>query len=289
MIKVVYDGNLGNNLFQYAFARLLAEKHELSLEVAPIKGFPNTYEPIRGRIIISDEPCILRGQRPTIPDEVNLQILITGYFQRIEYYLPHREKIRHWFKQDYQLYDAEPDQGDVVVGIRRGNDYIPAHGLPSSYYDHAIEIADAGKVYICTDSPNDRFVRTLAKRHGAKVRRPGAQDNLAFIRRFKKIVVSNSTFVWWGAFLSHASLVVMPHPSNGFWSHERISKDISLIDGFPNSVVLSCPPYKSEFWSESMATVSTMYWRRTKRLIRSFTGISPKQVEAQYMFLDAEK
>jgi len=49
MVEVVYLGNLGNNLFQYCFGRILAEKFGYQLKSDPIAGFPHTKEIVQGK------------------------------------------------------------------------------------------------------------------------------------------------------------------------------------------------------------------------------------------------
>ena len=48
MLRNKYGGNLGNHLFQYFAAKLLAEKYDLYLDVDPIKGFPETFNETSG-------------------------------------------------------------------------------------------------------------------------------------------------------------------------------------------------------------------------------------------------
>jgi len=79
----------------------------------------------------------------------------------------------------------------------------------------------------------------------------GALDNLVFIKKFKKIIVSNSSFAWWAAFLSHADEIIYPRPANGMWSlNDSVSKNIDLEVDEERYKYLSCEKYKSEFVSE---------------------------------------
>lgn len=277
MIRVVYDGNLGNNLFQYCFGRILAERLEYRLVATPISGFPETYWSIDGKSYASQNPIVLRGQKPDLsvldgPDP-GREIILTGYFQRYEYYAPYADAIKSWLRLDAPPDDVVVDGDDVVVGIRRGRDYIPRHGLPLSYYESALSRLCYRNVHICTDSPNDAFVRYLAKRHAATIRPPGAIDNLAFIKRFKKIIISNSTFLWWAAFLSAADEIVFPRPANGFWcSSDPLSKNIALEVPEPRYIVLRCEPYRSEFAGEIMRNWHGRLIRRAKDIVRPVLG-----------------
>lgn len=255
MIRVIYDGNLGNRLFQYCFGRILAEKMGYRLAAAPIDGIPGTRNVVDGKTYRSDCPLILRGQRPDLsfldgPDP-RREIVLTGYFQRYEYYAARAQDVRRWLRMDPTPCRSPIRDRDVAVGIRRGRDYIPRHGIPVSYFEQALARLDHDRVHICTDVPKDPLVQYVKKRHDAIIRVPGALDNLAFIKRFKKIVISNSTFLWWAAFLSDAEEIVFPQPANGYWSDtEPLSKNIALEIPDPRYIYLACEQYRSDFFSE---------------------------------------
>jgi len=260
MIKVIYDGNLGNNLFQYTLGRLIAERLNFYLESVPINGFPGTYEKVGLHRIISDNKIILRGQNPSLdflddPNTVNKTIILQGYFQNTTFYEQHREKIKDILRLSYEEVKEEMpiNPNDVVIGMRRRRDYIPRHGLPTSYYENALDLIRYRNVYICTDAPNDPFVKTFAKRHNATIRHPHPLDNLKFITKFANIIISNSTFLWWGAFLSDANKIVFPRPQNGFWSEmDEVSRGIKLEVSDPSYIYLKADLYKSEFFTESL-------------------------------------
>lgn len=283
MIEVIYDGNLGNNLFQYSFGRILAEKLGYRLQANPIPGFLKTYDVVDGEVISDDKPILLRGQKPDLSflDGVKIKkrILLTGYFQRAEYYEPHSKQIREWLKlEDTIAADIGPN--DVVIGMRRGNDYIPEHGLPRSYYNAALESMGFEKVYICTNEPNDPFVRYYVKKYGAVVRAPGALDNMMFLKKFNKMIISNSTFLWWAAFLSDAEEIVFPRPSNGFWSNDPISKNISLELKDPRFRYLACEKYRSEYPLEIARGYSDSLIKNTKRVLKNtFPFLAAAKIE----------
>jgi len=175
MVEVIYDGNLGNNLFQYCFGRILAEKLGYRLSAKPIAGFPRTHDLVDGVAYPLEETLTLRGQKPNLEflnhTTLRYHVLLTGYFQRYEYYAPHVERIREWLATEDRI-EFEPSANDVLLGIRRGNDYIPRHGLPISYYEAALAAVDHDRVFICTNEPDDPFVCHFKKKYGAVVRLP---------------------------------------------------------------------------------------------------------------------
>ena len=83
MIKVDYLGRLGNNLFQYALGRYLAEEmgYELDAEVLP---FPETHRKIQGNSYQSPEQKIgffHIGIPAVINNKKERLILLHGFFQ----------------------------------------------------------------------------------------------------------------------------------------------------------------------------------------------------------------
>src|SRR5712691_258212 len=166
MVEVIYDGGLGNNLFQYCFGRLLAEKLGYKLTAKPLPGFPRTYDLVDGHDYGGRDVLTLRGQKPDLAlasnGDVLRHLLLTGYFQRYEYYEQHAEQVRGWFASDAQC-DAQIRASDVVLSIRRGRDYIPRYGLPLSYYENALASMQYQRVFICTNEPDDPFIRHLQR------------------------------------------------------------------------------------------------------------------------------
>lgn len=253
MVEVIYDGNLGNNLFQYCFGRILAERLGYALNATPIPGFPRTNDHVSGKSFQGQKKIWLHGQKVNLDflaePNPEYHIVLAGYFQRFEYYEKFTDTIREWLYVDDLREDVSPN--DLVVGIRRGKDYIPQHGLPLSYYEQAITLMDFERMYICSNT-SDPFIRHFQKKYGAIVRPPDALDNLRFIKSFNKIIISNSTFLWWAAYLSNAEQIIMPIPGNGFWSTDPISKNIDLKIPFPNFKYVEADKYRSEFFFEKI-------------------------------------
>jgi hypothetical protein len=113
-------GRLGNQMFQYAFARAYAEKHNAVLEIPNWIGesiFKN----------VSHPPLSKRLPRMTLDKipwgEVNIDLF--GYFQFKECFdILSESKLREWFTfQDRWLEKYSKRNGDVVAHIRRG-DYV---------------------------------------------------------------------------------------------------------------------------------------------------------------------
>ena len=234
MIEVRYRDRLGNNLFQYCLGRILAEDFGYALRAEPIPGFPNTHEKVEGIRFDSPEQT-LTGQRidfeGILTNRPPRRIVLDGWFQRYEYYLPHRAKIREWLAFDPAVRLMEPSP-DIVIHVRR-TDYVPrGWALPFSFYRNALEELRerGGEVWIVTDDERDPFFQNFAPWR-PKYRSGTPLEQMAFMSSARNLVLSQSTFSWWPAFLGNAEVVVCPIPSVGCWSEraDRYARGIDLI------------------------------------------------------------
>lgn len=231
MINVHYRGRLGNNLFQYCLGRLLAEELGFELKAGEIPGFPNTAQRISGASHAAPEQTIT-GQcidlSGILKDRSPRQIILHGYFQRIEYYLPHRERIRRWLALDSAI-RVPSERADLIVHVRRTDYVAMGWALPFSYYEEAIQrfLPKNGRLWIATDDRHDPFLRRFAQ-WKPKFVRGTALEHMAFFMNAARLVISPSSFSWWGAFLGEHETVVAPICSYGPWAPG--SENPSLID-----------------------------------------------------------
>jgi hypothetical protein len=232
LVEVRYKARLGNNLFQYCLGRILAEELGFALQAAPIPGFSKTSEKVvgaRGRL----PEQILSGHRVDLNEIVSnrslRRIVLDGWFQRYEYYHPHRARIRKWLAFD----SAQPSvsRSDVVVNVRRTDFVQLGWALPFSYYSEALERLSprGGEVCIVTDDRSDPFLERFAAWRPRFVSGT-ALAQLHFMAQAPRLVMSQSTFSWWPTFLGDPVEVVCPVPSFGAWSQEGEARDASLIE-----------------------------------------------------------
>jgi hypothetical protein len=194
---------------------------------------------------------ILNGQ--LIPLDVILadrsprRVILDGWFQRYEYYRPRREKIREWLTFEPTICVPE-DKPDIVVSVRR-TDYVQqGWALPFSYYREAIEtvLPQGGEVWIVTDDRRDPFLRRFAAWKPKIISRTAPEDML-LMASAPRLVMSQSTFSWWPAFLGNVQQIVCPIPDFGAWSTtdaNPATKGINLIE-HDRFICLPCPePYR---------------------------------------------
>ena len=93
--------------------------------------------------------------------------------------------------------------------------------LDLDYYRRALEALPNRPVVIFTDDPawaQAVFIPEMGL-HGRAAMAPDADDwqTLAFMQQADHFVIANSTFHWWGAFLSGRTSVIAPKA----WSREQ--------------------------------------------------------------------
>lgn len=185
-------GHLGNQLFQYAFARAYAEKMGTQLLIPNWVGrevFEGINEPVIGG---DSKHSKEKTENPKGENDIDL----FGYFQRPEHLaLLSRKKLKQWFKPKPK-YSGKIGH-DLVFHKRRG-DYI-SHGnfavvSDKSYLDAAIKFGYGVEVIkktfsdekgLCNADQYDDFFEIIASR---------------------AIFRANSTYSWWAATLSEAKI-----------------------------------------------------------------------------------
>lgn len=150
-----------------------------------------------------------------LTDSSPRQIRLAGFFQRYEYYAGHRQRIRSWLQCHPIPSPFRIRQHDVLINLRRGSDF---HGLnwtlPLSYYEQILAgLRQLGQVYVVGTGIDDHVRNRLRPFH--PIYYPGSvAAHFSFFRQFRRIVISNSTFAWWAAFLADAEEIYAPRSTN---------------------------------------------------------------------------
>jgi len=191
MIKVIYKGRLGNNLFQYALGRILAVKMGYKLEAEPIPGFPKTAEVVDGKICagkpyhITDQIVDIDG---ALEKHSGNRIVLDGYFQKYEYYKHYKNEIRKWFATDGKhCFPYQVGEDDIVVNIRCGMDYKAAgyyfpypylRITPFCWYEKILNRTKWNNLYVVTDDEKGSLPQLFKAKYGAKILHAGPMDDI---------------------------------------------------------------------------------------------------------------
>lgn len=208
MIRVEYQGTLGNQLWQYSVGRIMAEDLGLRFKCPPIPGFPRTRDEVSGRTMFWPRMklsghCLPEQMRPS-------RITMKGYFQRFEH-IRERAEVMEWCRTSHRT-RLKSAENDLVLSIRRGWNGWPTELCPDvEYYQSLLAELDFAKLWVCTDSPDDpffSFLPTLGIDY--EVVRGSALDQFAFIQESSRVVMAPSTFTFWATYAGNAKEVYWP-------------------------------------------------------------------------------
>jgi hypothetical protein len=152
-IRPEFYGRLGNNLFQYCFLRLLAEKHNKRFNCSGFDCFPNTQH----EACKNQQEVFLRCRNIFDADiEEDKNYRIRGLFQNYCYFIRDMPRIKEWL---YKAPLAEFGNDDLLLSVRLGDFQKFNVCLPFSYYESAIRLFNCRNIYIMTDDAAHPFIK----------------------------------------------------------------------------------------------------------------------------------
>ena len=164
-----------------------------------------------------------------------------GYWQDIKYLLPNHNRLRKDFDYSHKLIGLNKERLDKIekstataIHIRRG-DYITnaaasdMHGICTlDYYkkglDEVLKTVDCNLIVIFSDDiewckKNMEFdIETIFIEGNDK----DPHADICLMSKCSAHIIANSSFSWWGAFLSHSQKVI--YPSKWFASEKESPK-----------------------------------------------------------------
>ncbi|MFZ9376536.1 MAG: alpha-1,2-fucosyltransferase [Candidatus Fonsibacter ubiquis] len=234
-------GRLGNQMFQYASLKGIARKHGYSFCI-PDKEYFGTKDPKvldagcdiydvfnlqkENIIAITNNKKIKESTInfdkdlfETCPDNVDLD----GYFQSEKYFEDIKDEIKKDFTFDKKLvndvrhflFNLHP-QGEIISLHVRRSDYLnyPEHHpiCNVEYYNNALkELPDNIPVIIFTDDEKWCEEQSLFDGDRFIISQENTVDfDLCLMTCCDYHIIANSSFSWWGAWLSKSKGVVAP-------------------------------------------------------------------------------
>lgn len=184
MIKVCYEGRLGNQLFQYGRALCSCIENDDSVE-----------NPIESRVF------------KYVPEKTQkLTYKQAGFFQD-------EETVLRFAQYRKILFNEEPPVDGLFVHVRLGDiDDLTNRSCSLDYYREAIQATGEKNGFISSDSPNHPIVQTLMREFDLKFFESHPEHTIIFASRFKNKVLSLGTFSWWIGFLNCQDNVIFPDP-----------------------------------------------------------------------------
>lgn len=237
-IQVDFDpwSRLGNRMFQYAFGYILSI---LKNEPLFSDGIPNFN--IKKTTGFISNPIYTKSYGDHYVDLHELlttkrDIVVNSFVQKSNYYIPYRQTLRQKFNVNHL---PVINQNKLVVHIRE-TDYIQTGTfLGYDYYRNEIKQTRFKDVIITTDNSECETVQRLLSegctlntvgqvnsfQHGCDER--GMADFFTLLQS-ENILISQSSFSWWAAFLGKHKAVFFPTNVNGMWKIQPQKDDIDL-------------------------------------------------------------
>ena len=202
MIKINYQGRLGNNFFQYFTALILSEKFNQSISNPLLNSIfkfdfnknSNIYE---NYLIINDDNICqaLEGKN------INKNIILDGFFQN--------RLILEFLKSNKHLFLGEEKiKKGSFAHVRLGDNIDDERYCKIEYYQKALQGLSGG--YISSDSPSHDIIKKLSDEFNLEFFENSPEETIIFGSQFENKILSLGTFSWWIGFLGNQNNVICP-------------------------------------------------------------------------------
>lgn len=250
MIRVYLQGRIGNQLFQFAFAKLLAKQLRTRVlldmtdepfglvyfnlpgywSILEYKFFARIYNRVQGFLMkrgeeIDVRDCFKELLFSQFVDDKNYR----GYFQDYRIFQGHELNLQKWFgiKKKYRKVFEENflpklnKKKSIVVHFRLGdyksfkpffvNEQPPI--VPIDWYYKVLSCFDKTVYNVYCISDDIKAVSKQFRPQGYNIQYVEADvaTDFLLLNHADVCIISNSTFAWWGAFLNKkAEIIICP-------------------------------------------------------------------------------
>ncbi|OGI65818.1 hypothetical protein A3A95_01330 [Candidatus Nomurabacteria bacterium RIFCSPLOWO2_01_FULL_39_18] len=277
MIIVRLKGGIGNQMFQYALGRVLALKNNTGLELdtsflnlnlttVTKRNFSLDVFNIEAKIIESSYLVMLfrrifqrKGREKTFNFDkkilsIGSDVSLDGYWHSPKYFAGFEDVIRKDFTpknppvQNIQnLMDEIRNQNSLCIHVRRedyvGNKYYEV--INSEYYERGIEYISSKtaleKIYVfsddidwCRGNLSFKLPTMFVGDEYAGLKNEGHMYLMSKCRNF---IIANSSFSWWGAWLSSYKDKIVVCPKQWFGDASRDTSDLIPEDWIPLEII----------------------------------------------------
>ena len=269
-VVVNLKGGLGNQLFQFAFGVNLAVEKNISITFSSRWfNYQNFRKPLISTLLgieldsplqISSEDTRLKivnshhskfSETNEVISQTEMHFndeyitkkncIFDGYWQSEKYFSQNSSVVRNFLQEKLQL--KKSTERNLIMHARRG-DYLnenlsKVHGiLDLKYYEKAYNLFghNSKKNTLITENANElesEFKDFLKSNYFEVISHQTEVDDLRLFSTATIIAIANSTFSWWGAYLSEAD-VVAPRK----WFSEKELRSKNVCDVFPEKWTL---------------------------------------------------
>lgn len=222
-------GHLGNQMFQYASLQGIAANRGFDWKIPHKDNFGRSYPSLRSNIYdcfyldanienhigTGGSTDWMEGKHGfdletfnSIPDDTNL----SGYYQSYKYFDHIKKKIKRDFTFKPTSVAPIKRENSLAIHVRR-TDYLGLQSyhpnLAEAYYLDALEIS-SGFTNAIVFSDDIEWCKTLNIFKDFEFSNRGAYEDMQLMSLCDMHIIANSSFSWWGAYLSGSQRVVAP-------------------------------------------------------------------------------
>ena len=208
-----YTGRLGNQMFQYATT--FAASKRAGVACAFPEKDPNLFElfslsaqksnRLQGQMIYQ-EPHFHYVPLPKV-DEITLH----GYFQSEKYFADYKDELNAEFSLRNPKYPKKLDDDYIGIHVRRG-DYLNLSTIHPTcsmeYYEEAL--ASLPNIPVKVFSDDREWCVKNFKGDRFHVSTKNFMEDFELMTKCRYHIIANSSFSWWGAWLSNSEKVIAP-------------------------------------------------------------------------------
>lgn len=196
-------GRLGNQMFQIAGTIGIAIKHDYSYGFPEWESQEHFKTPLPAcKYKMTEKVLFPWGyHNAQIPDNVSIE----GYLQSEMYFRHCHQVIKSYFKFKE---DVLIDPGTIAIHLRLGDYGSEKHPiLPFEYYINALSLMPENPIIVFSEDP-DKAKEYLGLEAMYICNDPELDMNI--MSKCDYHIIGNSTFSWWGAWLSDSKKIVAP-------------------------------------------------------------------------------
>lgn len=224
-------GRLGNQLFQYSCLYSLGYTKNIEINIPPDTEISKCFD-LTTKESVKKSKNIIREKHfnydNTFFSRVTNDCDIHGYFQSDKYFKNIKDIIKKElsFKKNIIEKIMNTVSGEFTTIHVRRTDYInnPIYvNLTKKWYEKALNYCDCKNIFIVTDDKHycskefSEFKLSPFENH---------YEDLCFMSLSKNIIAANSTFSWWGSYLSSAEKIICPEK----WFNSKLNNNDLLVN-----------------------------------------------------------
>tara|TARA_E500000318_G_scaffold112007_1_gene133295 strand:- start:1343 stop:2113 length:771 start_codon:yes stop_codon:yes gene_type:complete len=248
-LYVYLQGGLGNQMFQYAAGVSALKEYPQFSNLKLDASFYNDQERkvvVNGMTGRGYDLDLLNIQYNEIEEAPEGATMLEGFFQNISEFENVIDDIKNQFKFSIKFSDQieklnqqiECEKNSVSIHVRRG-DFInnPAaysynEQMDHNYYEKAMSILENSYndlTYYVFSEDIEWCKKNIKSKHrivfvGNEYSGDRDSGHLYLMQSCKNHIIANSTYSWWGAFLSDSNIVIGPKK----WNKSQNGSDIML-------------------------------------------------------------